>query len=152
MPQDVQLETVTPVTVAAVRARVRIPEIASAWKPALDQVWAFLRARPEIRPGHNLFLYHHPANREDPIDVDFGVEVSQRFEPEGAVRCIDTPAGETATTLLIGPYSKMPAAHQALHDWCRQNNKQIGAASWERYGDWEQDETKLKTWIYYVLR
>jgi len=22
--------------------------------------------------GHNVFLYHHPARRGDPMDVDFG--------------------------------------------------------------------------------
>lgn len=59
MKYDVVLETVQAELVAAVRAKVPISDIARAWKPALDQVWAFLKTNGELCPGHNLFLYHH---------------------------------------------------------------------------------------------
>ena len=53
---------------AAVRRHVAITGIASAWKPALDKVWEFLGTQPGLRAGtdgHNVFLYHHPARRDD---------------------------------------------------------------------------------------
>ena len=69
---------------AAVRRHVTIGDIPVAWKPALDKVWAFLRAQPGLRTdGHNVFLYHHPARRDAPMDVDFGVEVSRPLNPQG---------------------------------------------------------------------
>jgi len=68
------------------------------------------------------------------------------------VRCVRTPAGSAATTLLVGPYSRMAAAHDAIHAWCAANGKQIGDASWELYGDWTDDESRLETRIYYLLR
>lgn len=151
---DVTIETVSPVLIAAVRARVPISGIAQAWKPALDQVWAFLRAHEGARKpgGHNVFLYHHPANRDDPMDIDFGVEIAARFEGGGSVRCTETPAGDVAMAVHRGPYAQMAATHNAIHAWCREHGRQIGASSWETYGDWSDDPAKLETTIRYLLR
>ena len=86
MIYDVVVETAEAELVAAVRATVPVRDIARAWKPALDQVWAFLRTAGELEPGHNLFLYHHPERRDQPMNIDFGVQVARPFEPEGNVR------------------------------------------------------------------
>jgi effector-binding domain-containing protein len=151
MTYQISVETVQAELVAAVRAQATIGGIAQAWKPALDQVWAFLRTNGSLRPGHNLFLYHHPDHRDEPMDIDFGVQVSQRFEPKGNVRCIETPAGEVASTLHIGPYDRMGDAHNAIHAWCSANARKTGQASWEIYGDWTDDPARLETTIKYLL-
>src|SRR3954453_1468212 len=94
---DVAVEVVQPRKLAAVRRQVPISGIASAWRPALDQVWAFLRSQPGVRTdGHNIFLYEHAARRDDPMNVDFGVEVARSFERAGEVYETNTPAGEVA--------------------------------------------------------
>ncbi len=151
MTHIVQTAVVKPELIAAVRVRARIAGIAHVWKPALDQVWTFLKANPALTPGHNLFLYHHGEGREAPMDVDFGVQVDAPFEPQGNVRCVATPAGIVASTCHVGPYDHLPAAHDAIHAWCRQNQRRIGAASWETYGDWQADVAKLETNISYLL-
>jgi len=151
MSYEVTIETVRPQFIAAVRARAAIGDIAQAWKPALDQVWAFLRSSAGVRPGHNLFLYHHPEHRNDPMEIDFGVQVSQAFEPAGNVRCIETPAGEVANAVHVGPYDRLADAHNAIHAWCSRNNRKIGHASWETYGDWTDDPARLETTIRYLL-
>src|SRR5262245_39497724 len=107
---DVSVEVVKPRTLAAVRRQVRIGEVASAWRPALDQVWAFLRLHPGLRTdGHNIFLYHHPASRSDPMNVDFGVEVSRSFSPIGEVYETSTPAGEAAIATHHGNCDQLRA-------------------------------------------
>ena len=151
MTYTVQTAVVQPELIAAVRVRTRVAGIAQAWKPALDQVWAFLRANPALKPGHNLFLYHHGEGRDAPMDIDFGVQVPESFERHGNVRCVATPAGTVASTLHVGPYDRLPAAHDAIHAWCRENHRRIGGASWETYGDWQADPTKLETTISYLL-
>lgn len=56
MAYDVKVETLTPRILAAVRSRVAIKDISTAFKPALDTVWAFLGRRPGLRSdGHNVF-------------------------------------------------------------------------------------------------
>jgi effector-binding domain-containing protein len=147
----VSLAKAEPRLIAAVRREVRIVEVATAWKPALDLVWAFLRKHQELKPGHNLFLYHHPPMRAGPMQVDFGVEVPREFEPEGEVRAVKTPSGETAHAVHRGPYDEMKATHDAIHEWAAKSGRQIGNASWERYGDWVEDASKLETEIFYLL-
>jgi len=151
MAYDVVIETVQSELIAAVRAHVPISGIAQAWKPALDQVWAFLNANPDLSRDHNLFLYHHPARRDDPMDVDFGVQVTRRFAPSGNVRCVETPAGEVARTVHMGPIDRIKAAHDAIHAWCAANGRKIAHASWETYGDWTDDPAKFEVTIRYLL-
>jgi effector-binding domain-containing protein len=151
MAHEVTVETLRPRTLAAVRRRVAMNEIGKEFKPALDTVWAFLGKNPGLRTdGHNVFLYHHQNAQIMP--VDFGVEVVRTFTGEGDVQCVTTPEGEAAVVVHRGPYEKMRAAHDALHEWCTANRRTIGRYSLEIYGDWSDDPSKLETTIQYLLR
>ena len=151
MAYEVVVETAPARPLAAVRRRVRIGEISAAWKPALDQVWAFLRRHEGLRTdGHNIFLYHHPARRDDPMDVDFGVEVGGPFEGDGDVQPARTPAGEVARTVHAGPYDRIKDAHDAVHAWSAAHGRDIGAASWEIYGD-PADDGSVEIQVVYLL-
>ena len=62
MTYAVTIEAVPPRILAAVRRRVRTGEVPRAFRPALDQVWAFLRSNPGLRTdGHNVFHYDHAS-------------------------------------------------------------------------------------------
>jgi effector-binding domain-containing protein len=138
---------------AAVRRRVMIGAVASSWGPALDQVWEYVRSHPGLRiDGHNIFLYHHPANRHTPMDVDFGVEVTRSFEASGDVYATETPAGEVATAVHIGPYDGLKETHDAIHAWSQAHGRQFAGRSWEIYGDWSDDPSRLETTIAYLLK
>lgn len=153
MPEPVvSVQSVGPRKLAAVRRQVWTGGVAAAWKAALDQVWAFLRKNPRVRTdGHNVFLYRHTAPN-GPMTVDFGVEVAQAFEPEGEIIAAETPAGEAAVAVHVGPYSGLPAAHQAIHRWCAAQGHALAGWSWEIYGDWTDDQSKLETTIVYLLK
>ncbi len=149
---NVTVETVTSRKLAAVRRRVAIGSVATVWKPALDQVWAFLRAHAGLRTdGHNVFLYHHPASRDAPMDVDFGVEVIRSFEPEGDVRQAATPGGEVAMAVHVGGYDRLKVTHDAIHAWRARAGRNFAGMSWEIYGDWSDDPSKLETTVCYLL-
>jgi effector-binding domain-containing protein len=151
MSYEVKIQTLPPRILAAVRRRVAIRDIPTAFKPALDKVWAFLGSHPGLRTdGHNIFLYHHESPEIMPID--FGVEVVRSFVGEGDVACVSTPAGEAAVVVHRGPYAQLSDAHQALHRWCAANGRTIGAHSLEIYGDWSEDPEKLETTIEYLLQ
>src|SRR6476646_11991206 len=146
MNYDIVIKTVSSQPLAAVRRHVRIGEVGRAWKPALDLVWDFLRRHEGLRTdGHNCFLYHHAAPGEATMVVDFGVQVTQHFQDAGEVVCTETPAGEVVMTTHIGSYGRLAAAHQAINSWCAATGRRLGACSWEIYGDWTDDETKLET-------
>src|SRR5437762_14285876 len=104
MTYEIVIERAAPRPLAAVRRQVRTGEVSTVWRPALDQVWAFLRRHEGLRTdGHNIFVYHHPSRTGDPMEVDFGVEVTGPFEDEGEVVFTHTPAGLVASTLHVGP-------------------------------------------------
>jgi hypothetical protein len=91
----VNLETVHSRKLAAVRREVAPGAVGSAWGPAIGKVWTFIRSQPGLwTDGHNIFLYHHPAQPGTPIVCDFGVEVTRTFETAGEVYATETPAGE----------------------------------------------------------
>ena len=152
MNYHVVTKTVSAQPLAAVQRRVRIGDVARAWKPALDLVWEFLRRHEGLRTdGHNCFLYHHRARGEAAMVVDFGVQVIRPFQDAGEVVCIETPAGEVAMTTHIGSHAKLAAAHEALNSWRAATGRAFGAYSWEVYGDWTDDEAKLQTQVVYLL-
>ena len=139
-------------SLAAVRRRGLSRDVGRIWKPALDLVWEFLRRHKGLRTnGHNCYLYHHPTHGDAAMDIDFGVQVIRPFEGEGEVICTETPAGEVAMTTHVGSYDKLAAAHDAIYSWRAATGRAFGACSWEIYGDWTNDTTKLETQVIYLL-
>ena len=148
MDYAITIEQLKP-RILAVHRVATPPEVKTTWKPALDRVWEFLRRNPSLRDdGHNVFLYHHTALA---MPIDFGVEVTRRFDGEGDVRCVETPAGEAAVLVHRGVYSGIPAAHSAMRRWIAASNRAMGGFSIEIYGDWNDDVTRLETTIQYAL-
>jgi effector-binding domain-containing protein len=151
MAYQIEVQTVSPRILAAVRRRVAPKNVAASFREPLDKVWAFLRGHPGLRTdGHNIFLYHH--ENPEMMPVDFGVEVTREFPGEGEVDCVTTPGGEAAVMVHRGPYSALAAAHQALHEWFRSSGRSVGKYSMEIYGDPTPDPAKTETTIVYFLR
>lgn len=149
---QIALETVSPQRIAAVTARVHIPDIMGAWEPALFQVKSFLSARPDLDAGgRQVFLYHHPTQRDQPMEIDFGIEVAGAFETSGNVHCVSTPEGRVATAVHIGPLTSLPQTHKAIHQWCADNGHAIGGFSWESYV-WGDGADPVETVVRYLLR
>lgn len=147
---QVALETVAPQLIAAVRSRVEIKDIPTAWQPAIYAVKAFLAEHPELAPGRQLFFYHHPGRGEPAMDIDFGIEVGQAFADAGAVKCITTPGGQAATATHLGSLNGLRETHIGIHQWCAANGHRIGGYSWETY-EWGDGPDPVKTIVRYAL-
>jgi hypothetical protein len=152
MSVSISLEAVHPRKLAAVRREVAPGAVGSAWKPALDLVWPFIRSRPGLwTDGHNVFLYHDQTQPGAPIMCDFGVEVTRTFETAGDVYPTETPGGEAAVAVHRGPYHQMNEAHEAIREWMRSNGRQSAGHSWEIYGDPKPDPADTETTVVYLL-
>ena len=151
MAYTVVCEDVAARPIAAVRRRVRSRDVAATWRPALDQVWAFLRRHDGIWiDGHNTFVYHHAASAGEPMDVEFGVEVSGPFEGEGEVVFSHTPVGEVASTIHVG-YDRLGDAHAAIDAWRAAHDRAFAGHSWEVYGDPGPDPDTIEIRVVYLL-
>ena len=153
MTVSVNLQTVQPRKLAAVRREVAAGAVGSAWGPALGKVWEFIRSQPGLRTdGHNIFLYHHPKQPGAPILCDFGVEVTRTFEPAGEVYATETPGGEAAVAVHRGPYNLMNEAYNAIEKWMAANRRESAGRSWEIYGDPTPDPAGTETTVVHLLK
>ena len=153
MPPSVNVETVHPRRIAAVRREVGPGAVGSAWGPALNQVWEFIRSQPGLRTdGHNIFLYRHPTQPGAPILCDFGVEVTRTFETAGEVYATETRGGEAAVAVHRGPYNRLNEAHDAIRTWMAANRRESAGESWEIYGDPTPDPADTETTVVYLLK
>ena len=152
MTYEIVTEVVAARPIAAVRRRVFVGPVSSAWRPALDLVWAFLRRHDGLRTdGHNIFVYHHATQPGAPMEVDFGVEVTGPFEDEGEIVFAHTPAGQVASTVHIGPPDQLAGANAAIEAWCRAHGRPLGGVSWEIYGDPGDDPATFEVQVFYLL-
>ncbi len=60
-------------------------------------------------------------------------------------------AGRAARALHVGPYSELHRTYSELHAWCRREGLRLASQSWEIYGDWQDDPSKLETELYLRL-
>ena len=152
MPVSVNLQTVHPRKLAAVRCAVSPGEVGSAWGPAIAKVWPFIRSQPGLwTDGNNIFLYH-PTQPGAPILCDFGVEVTRPFETAGEVYATQTPGGDAAVAVHRGPYNRMNEAHDAIRNWMAANRRESAGHSWEIYGDPTPDPADTETTVVYLMK
>lgn len=147
---SVSLQCAAPRTIAAVHARLAPRQVPAEFKRYLDQVYA-ARARGLQLDGQNIFMYREAVDQPGQLDIEFGVGVSAPFVPVGAVRPVELPVGEVATTTHWGSYANLGAAHDAVQAWCRAQSRAPAGPSWEVYGHWTDGEPP-RTDIFYLLQ
>jgi effector-binding domain-containing protein len=134
MAYDVRIEPTTECPTAVVKATTTLREFPTLWRTLLDEVWAFLAARPGLRTGgHNVMLYRNGPGIQ--LAVEVGVQVPRSFEPAGRVVPSALPAVEAATTIHTGAPADIGAAHDAVRAWCSTQSRELTGMSWEIYGD-----------------
>ena len=150
MTYEVAVRSVDSRRVAVVRKRVKWSELGKRLIPLLDQVYVAVRAGKVLQSGQNIFIYRDGSR--DGVTVEVGVEVSSRFEPVDDVVYSETPRGEVASTVHIGPYAGLGAAYEAVIRWCNAQGRTRSNVWWEVYGDWREDVAQLETEIFYSLQ
>ena len=141
---------VTPRLVAGVRAQVARGQVGAEFRRYLDQVYAAARDGSLKLDGQNIFIYR--ATTEESLTVDFCVGVTAPFTAVGNVVPLETPHGIAARTTHQGDYGAIRHANSAIHAWCRAHERVRAGPSWEVYGHWDPDPTRLRTDVYYLLK
>ena len=88
---------------------------------------------------------------DDAMRMRAGFAVSQDISESDDVKVMQMPANTTAHTTHYGSYDGIPAAHQAVREWCAANGHEELDMSWEIYGEWYEDESKLVTDIHVAV-
>ena len=136
---------------AVVRANTTPREFPRLWLPMLDEVWAFLRATPDLHTdGHNVFLYRNNVPGIE-LAVEIGVQVTGSFAGDGRVVASQLPAGEAATTVHAGTPAEIGAAHDAVRAWCDAHGRALTGVLVEIYGDPEPGTGHFDVAVYWEL-
>jgi effector-binding domain-containing protein len=147
MNYQVELREAVPQRTAVVRRRASLQDLPTVLPTAYGEVWEYVRAAELPGVGRNLALY-----LDDEIHLECGVEVSEPFTGDDKVFCSHLPAGPVAATVHLGPYHRLPEAHQAMRAWCANQGYALAGPNWEIYGHWTDDPEKLCTEVFYLLQ
>ncbi len=124
---------------------------------AKSEVYTFLNKQGVQKAGHNIIIYRNDQakpllNPNKEFEIEVGVQVAGLFEGDGRVICSSTPQGSAAAALHTGPYHQLGEAHDAIINWSKEHDHPLTGLSWEVYGDWNEDENKLTTEVFYLLK
>jgi effector-binding domain-containing protein len=128
-------------------------EFPQLWAPLLDQVYAFVRPRPELATGdgdelwQNVMLY-----KDQRPDVEVGVLVSGTFAAAGPVTPSALPAGEVATAIHRGDYAQLGVTHDAVRGFAAAYERELAGPCWEVYGHAQPNPSESETEVFWLLR
>ncbi len=141
-----QVESHPLAVIRGVAAKADLPRLVPQW---CGLVWNAVKAQ-QAKGGRHVALY-----RDGVIHLEVGVELLGEFADQGDVVASATPGGAVATVTHFGPYGRLGAAHEAIHTWCRANDRRQAGPSWEIYGHWDsawdRDPSRIRTDVYYLL-
>jgi effector-binding domain-containing protein len=149
MPPTVDLQSVKSIPLSVVRRRARQSALSTVVPQACGVVWNAIREQKAPGAGRLVAVYLG-ANADGDLDLEVGVEMPVPLA-HGDVIASATPAGRVAHAAHIGPYHRLGEAHNAICDHCTTHNLPLAGPSWEVYGHWTDDESKLRTDVFYLL-
>lgn len=115
-----------------------------------DIVYAWKTGSVVQQVGHNYVIYDECTRHS--LRMQVGVPVSERFADTDLVKCVDFTPGKAAHATHVGSYAHMHLTYKALREWCSRESILLDGQSWEVYGDWNDDISKVTTDIYLRLK
>ena len=149
MGYTVTILQVAPQWIAAANVRANRSEVSKAMLGLLGRGWDFVRKSSIRNDGQNVAIYRGDG---DGVIISAGPRVFEKFEGTGDVDCVAMPSGPAAATIHMGPYEQLGGAHAAVCEWCAANGQEIEGTNWEVYGHHEDDPSRRRTDVFYLLR
>ena len=146
MQPKCEIVTVSSVLLALTEEEVPRSEIPARIRKMYDVVYGWLRDAPVRQAGHNYALYDQCTPRS--LRVRVGFPVSAQFADTNLVKCVQLAPGRAAHAVHVGPYADLHRTYAALHAWCSGRELTLTGESWEVYGDWTDDSSKLETELF----
>lgn len=156
MSYEISIEEVAPRALIVAHARANNRTLGALIGELLPQVWQFIKENGLENTGHSIVIYHGEGGddifSDEGMPIEIGAEVLGSFQNTDAIRHSASPGGKVARTLHAGPYQQLPAAHDAVRQWCEENGHAMTGLCWEFYGHHHEDPARLETEVCYLLR
>jgi len=142
--------SISPVLLALTQEEVPRGQIPARIRAMFDIVYAWIREAPVRQAGHNYALYDRCTPHS--LRVQVGFPVSARFADTERVKCVELAAGRAAHAVHVGPWAELHRTYAALDAWCSERALALTGESWEVYGDWCEDPSRLETELFQRIR
>jgi effector-binding domain-containing protein len=157
MIYNIEVCEVKPQTTAVACGRANVHNIGDTIGQLLSSVWNSIKSSGIENMGRSVVLYWYNEAGSDffsesGVPIEVGALVSSDFSNKDDIVCSTVPGGLVATTTHTGPYQDLPAAHQAIHSWCRENGYVLSGVNWEVYGHHVDDPAMLQTEVFYLVK
>jgi effector-binding domain-containing protein len=139
MAYTISVSTVEPQWLASVRGPMQ-KNVSSAMLALLTTAWDLVKKNGIRTDGINVAIYTAST-------IEAGPRVMQPSDGTGS-----TPSGLAASTTHMGSYELLGQAHRAVREWCASNGHQTEGTNWEVYGHHEEDPSRRRTDVFYLLR
>jgi effector-binding domain-containing protein len=124
MPVQVEVRRVAAQPIAVAKGMATAARLPERIRTLFDEFYGNFQGKG----GLNVVFY--PGwDATGAFDIECGVLAESRGNSA-------IPGGTVATATHMGPYDQMKAAHNAIHDWARENGRRLAGPSWEVYGHW----------------
>jgi effector-binding domain-containing protein len=140
--------------IASIRTRTSLVELPAFMGSAYGEIFQAI-GQQGVRPaGPPFVMYHDPEFKEDDIDLEAGVPVSDPVEPTGRVVSSTLPAGTIACTLHLGPYEGIGAAYGAVTAWVQEHGREFAGPPREVYlvGVGQAEAAAYRTEVQFPVR
>lgn len=114
-----------------IRSSVPISALSAELAVILPAVWKYMDSEG-ITPAGAPFTRYFAWN-DDRVDFEAGFPVASKAPGKAKIKAGAIPGGLVATTLHVGPYDQLSAAHEAIDQWIAANGKEAAGELWEAY-------------------
>ena len=136
------------VNIAIAEIRAPMMEVPAHIPVLLEKVAGYLTGNG-YAPGLCYVVYDDFA--AGTMRMRAGFTIDEAISESDEVSVMQLAATTTAHTTHYGSYDGIPAAHQAVREFCVNNNYGQQDLSWEIYTEWHEDDAKLVTDIHVAL-
>lgn len=151
--QPIEIVTLEPVTVAALRESVPMAEMTQFFDRAFHAVAEAVGRQGVPFAGPPVGVYF--GTPTDTVDVAAGFPLAGPFEPTGDVTTLTLPAGRAAQVVHVGSYDTMVGTYDRIAAWVREQGLDVDELMWETYltePTPDGDPSAMRTLITWPLR
>ena len=150
---EIRVETLPVTSTLYMRFRVAPEQLGARLAQVLPAVYGHAVGGGGAPAGAPYTRYHDVAG--DTLELEAGVPVVAPGTGKGEIEAGELPGGSVAATWHVGPYERLPEAHQALTAWAEKNGRTPAGPAWESYETdpgAEPDPKKWRTRVFLPLQ
>jgi len=150
---EINISNVESQIAISIRDNCTAEELGKKFGEIYGEIGLYIKSQ-DLKFASHLFGIYHSFSPQN-VDVEAGVPVSGRPEPEGRMRIMKTYGGKAVYLKYYGPYDKLSEGWNDMLNYVNENKLVASAPCFEVYitdpGS-EPDSSKWLTELYYPIK